>query len=114
MKIKKLIAQLLKCVNQDAEVHIVCGSENPGAGEDDVFDTTKFEVFSDHSDDGYQDLFILDKAVGLDTPEKEITQTNMAGTLTDYIEQASQADLLKLYNWVVGTDYKYDDVDWEN
>jgi hypothetical protein len=66
MTIKTLIKKLSKCENQNAVVHIVCGSESPAASEDDIFDTTKFQVFSDHSEDGYQDLFILDKHVGLD------------------------------------------------
>jgi hypothetical protein len=51
--IKKLIQELSKCKNQDAIVHIVLGDDD-----NDVFDTTQFEVFSDHSDSGYQDLFI--------------------------------------------------------
>ena len=52
MKIKTLIKELQQCVNPDADVHIVCG------GESDLFDATKFYVSSDHSDDGYQDIFI--------------------------------------------------------
>ena len=53
MTIKKLIEELSKCENQDAEIHIVLGNDD-----DDIFDTTDFEVFSDHSYDDYQDLFI--------------------------------------------------------
>jgi hypothetical protein len=65
MTIKTLIRKLSKCENHNAQIHIVCGSASPGASDDDIFDTTKFVVFSDHSDDWYQDLFILDKHVGL-------------------------------------------------
>ena len=53
MTIKGLIKQLSKCQNQDANVHIVLGTDD-----DDIFDTTRFSVVSDHSDDDYQDLFI--------------------------------------------------------
>lgn len=53
MTIKELIAELQKRKNQEAAVHIVYGSDD-----EDIFDVTKFEVFSDHSDDGYQEIFI--------------------------------------------------------
>lgn len=53
MTIKELIEKLLQCQNQDANVHIILGDDD-----DDIFDTTDFEVFSDRSDDNYQDLFI--------------------------------------------------------
>ena len=53
MTIKKLIKELSKCQNQEAEIHIVIGDDD-----NNIVDTTDFEVFSDHSDDGYQDLFI--------------------------------------------------------
>jgi hypothetical protein len=53
MKIRELREKLFNCENQDATVHIVLGTDD-----DDIFDVTNFEVFSDHSDDGYQDLFI--------------------------------------------------------
>lgn len=53
MTIKDAIAQLSKCQNQDAELHIVIGDDD-----NDIVDTANFVVFSDHSDDDYQDLFI--------------------------------------------------------
>ena len=46
--------------------------------------------------------------------EKQITQTNIAGTLIDYVESISKEDLLKLYNQLCGADYDYDEVDWES
>jgi hypothetical protein len=60
MTIRTLVKKLQKCENQNATVHIVCGTDD-----DDVFDTTVFRVFSDHSGDGYQDLFVPAKKVGL-------------------------------------------------
>jgi hypothetical protein len=53
MTIKELREKLFNCENQDAIVHIVLGDDD-----DDIFDVTDFEVFSDHSYDNYQDLFI--------------------------------------------------------
>jgi hypothetical protein len=57
MTIRELRAKLFECVNQDAKVNIVLGDDD-----NDIFDTTEFEVFSDHSGDDYQDIFIhIDK-----------------------------------------------------
>lgn len=53
MTIKELIEQLSKCKNQDANVHIVLGNDD-----NNIFTSTDFEVFSDHSGDGYQEIFI--------------------------------------------------------
>ena len=53
MTIKELRQELFNCKNQEAEVHIVIGDEDS-----DIIDTTLFKIFSDHSEDNYQDLFI--------------------------------------------------------
>lgn len=52
MKVSELIEQLQKLENKDATVHIVVGGDD-----DDKYDTTNIEVWSDHTDDGYQDIF---------------------------------------------------------
>lgn len=52
MTVQELINGLSKLENKQATIHIVVGDENA-----DEYDTTAIELFSDHTDDDYQDIF---------------------------------------------------------
>jgi len=45
---------------------------------------------------------------------KEITLSNMADNLHEFLEQCDGETLLDLYNEIYGTEYEDEDVEWDN
>lgn len=46
--------------------------------------------------------------------KKEITKSNMIDTVYDAIDDLSNSGLLDLYNQLTNSDYRYEDVEWDN
>jgi hypothetical protein len=47
-------------------------------------------------------------------PQEEMTASSLMDNLMQYLDTASRARFIEIYNWIFETNYTIEDIDWEN